>query len=121
MSDDTKYSIPDDHWDEDEEDSPESRRNVRVGTHFLEIYDERPHVERMGYNGLVWHPLIEDGRITAVDVQHYCPGPGHTDPMGLRAWDEVPPSVRETVLDALGAEKATDVVDIRATEEAAER
>jgi len=116
----TKYSVEDGHWDEDA-DSESRSSDVRVGTHHLEIYDERPHVERRGYNGLVWRPLIEDGRITAVDVQHYCPGPGHTDPMGLRAWDEVPPSVRETILDALGAEKATDVVDIQATEEAAER
>lgn len=120
MSDETKYSIPDDHWDEEPE-TGSQQPDVRVGTHFLEIHDERPAAERMGYNGLVWHPLIEDGRITAVNVDDYCPGPGHTDPMGLRAWDDVPPSVRKTILDALGAEKATDVVDIKATEEAAER
>lgn len=118
---DHKHHVPEDHWDDDETEQGRGEPDVRVGMHSLEVHDERPAVERMGYNGLVWRTSIEDGRVTAIDVSHYCPGPGHTDPMGLRAWDDVPTAVQKTILGALGAQRPTDVVDIMATEEVAER
>jgi hypothetical protein len=116
-----KYSVPDDHWEDGSEEDPEPQAPaVRTGTHFIEIYDERPAVERMGYNGLVWTPVIDEGTITAVAVDHYCPGPMHTDPMGYRAWEAVPPSVKQAMLDALNADDAEAVVDIEATREVAD-
>lgn len=111
MSDETKYSVPDGHWEKyDEDDEPAESDAVEVGMHFLEIYDERQSIDR--YNGLVWHFVFDDdNRITGVDLSHYCPRPGHTDPMGFRRWDQVPIAVQEAVLDALNADRADEVVD----------
>lgn len=114
-----KYSVPDDHWEEDDEQELEPKeRPVRVGTHILEVYDEREDAHR--YNGIVYQPIIEDGTIMAVALGHYCPGPSSRDPMGFRAWGDVPAPVRRTILDALNAE-ADDIVDVEATEEVAGR
>ncbi|RLM32648.1 hypothetical protein [Haloarcula sp. Atlit-120R] len=94
--------------------------HVNVGTHYLTVNDEREAIEQ--YNGLQWTFVIEAGTITAVDCSHYCPGPGHVDPMGFRAWDDVPELVRDEALSALnGHGREGDVVDIEAVDEAAER
>lgn len=116
----SKYEIPDGHEWADEKDQENGREEprVRVGTHFLEIYDERESIEQ--YNGLVWSPLIDDGMITGVAVSHYCPGPSHTDPMGFRAWDDVPTSVQRKILNALNATDARDIVDVEETREVAD-
>jgi len=117
MTDHTKYGdrIPDDAWVDDE---PEQHEDEPIEVdHFITIKDERDAIER--YNGLVWRPIIEDGVVTAVDKSHYCPGPGHTDPMGCVAWSDVPTPVQKAILQALNTSEK-QAVDIEATEEAAE-
>jgi len=118
---DTKYGhLVDDDAFEEEEPETEPDPRVEVGTHFLEINDEREAIEK--YNGLVWSFLIDDGTVTAVSVSHYCPGPGHTDPMGFRSWDAVPGRVKRKGISALnGLGREDEVVDIQAVNEAAER
>lgn len=113
-----KYSVPEDHWDEDEDPPDDTSPVVNVSMHSLVVNDERPVIER--YNGLQWRFLIDEGTITAVDKSHYCPGPGHVDPMGFRAWSDVPETVKRVVLRELNATEASEVVDVEATEEVAE-
>lgn len=79
---------------------------------------ERECIER--YNGLVWCPVLDEGTITAVAVDHYCPGPSHTDLMGFREWDDVPTRVQQKILTALNVRNASEVVDIEATSEVIE-
>ena len=113
--DDTKYGdrIDDDHWDEvDEEPAHVSVR------HTMRINDERPEIDR--YNGFVWWVIIEDGVVRAIEQSHYCPGPGHTDPMGFREWEDVPQEVQNEILDAINAEAAGGHIDFVACAEAAE-
>lgn len=118
----TKYGhlIDDNHNWEDEEDAEPDEDAVFVGTHFLEILDERESIEQ--YNGLAWmfHFDEESRLISGVGKSHYCPGPSHTDPMGFVAWDDLPELVREAALDELNAEEASEIVDVEATAEAAE-
>jgi hypothetical protein len=116
----TKYSIPDDYEWADEKEQEQGRDKPRVYTdhHVLVMNDEREEIDR--YNGLQWYFLIDDGTITGVDVSHYCPGPGHTDPMGFVGWSDVPDRVQRAVLRELNAREVSDVVDIEATEEVAE-
>lgn len=116
----SKYSVSDDHeWDDEkQQENGRDKPRVRVGMHFLEIYDERECIER--YNGLVWSPVLDEGTITAVAVDHYCPGPSHTDPMGYRAWGDVPAIVQREILTALNVRNASEVVDIEATREVAD-
>lgn len=116
----SKYEIPEDHeWaDEKQPENGREEPRVRVGMHFLETYDERESIER--YNGLVWSPVIDDGTITGVGVSHYCPGPSHTDPMGFRAWDDVPGAVKRKILLALNATDESEIVDVEATREVAD-
>lgn len=118
MTDNTKYGdrIPDDAWTADEPDHPEDQA-IEID-HHIRIKDERDAIER--YNGLVWRPVIKDGVVTAIDKSHYCPGPGHTDPMGFVAWSDVPGPVQKAILQALRANTAEEVVDIEATEEVAD-
>lgn len=98
---------------------PDPADHVDVGTHYLTVNDERPAIE--DYNGLQWTFVTDDGTITAVDCAHYCPGPGHVDPMGFRRWGEVPDPVREAALSALnGHGRENEVVDQQAIDEAAE-
>lgn len=113
-----KYSIPDDHWDDEDEDEP-TNPDVYTGSHVLYINDERDEIER--YNGLQWWFLFDEGVITGIDVSHYCPGPGHTDPMGFRRWDDVPAPVQAQVLTELNAESTDEVVDIEAVNDVADR
>ena len=114
-----KYSVPDGHWDAiDEADSAAAAPPVSVGNHALWINDEREEIER--YDGLQWWFIIEDGTITGIDLGHYCPGPSHIDPMGFRAWDDVPEAVQRVVLRELNADSAEDVVDFEACAEVAE-
>jgi len=98
------------------ETEPNPSDHVEVGTHYLTVNDERPAIE--DYNGLQWTFVTEHGTITAVDCAHYCPGPTHVDPMGLRTWDEVPEPVRDEALSALNAHGRED--EIVATEQIAE-
>jgi len=113
-----KYDPDTSHWDEDDdppqvdEDAP-----VSVGHHSLEVRDERDSIER--YNGFTWSAVIEDGQIVAVDQQHYCPGPGHTDPMGFSRWDEVPQLVRKQFLASLNGTE-DEVVNVERVNEAGE-
>lgn len=118
MSENTKYGdrIPDDAWTAEEAEHPEDEA-IEID-HHIRIYDERDAIER--YNGLVWRPIIDDGVVTAIDKSHYCPGRGHTDPMGFVGWSEVPGPVQKTILQALGVTSAEEVVDTDATEEVAE-
>jgi hypothetical protein len=115
----TKYSVPDDHWDEDDEE-PETDPAVRVGTHHLEIYDERDSIER--YNGLVWSAVIEDGTIVGVSKAHYCPGPMNRDLIGPVAWGDIPRPVRRAFVNALNGHPngGDGVVDIPAIQEVAD-
>jgi len=117
----TKYSIPDDHeWaDENTGENGRDRPRVHVATHHLLVNDEREEIDR--YDGLQWRFLFDDsGKIHAVDLSHYCPGPTHTDPMGFVAWNDVPDRVRQTVRRALNARVDEEIVDIPATREVAE-
>lgn len=114
---DTKYGalIEDHDWTEPESwDDGEPAASVDVHMHSL-VVNHEPEESR--YNGLQYWFLIDDGTITGVDKQHYCPGPGHTDPMDFVAWGDVPAAVRRTVLAELNAESADEVVDVEATEE----
>ena len=121
MTDDnTKYGdrIDDDHWEEvDEDDDTEETTHVSV-RHTMRVNDERPEIDR--YNGFVWWVIIEDGVVTAIEQSHYCPGPGHTDPMGFREWGDVPTEVRDAILESMNADSVTEVVDIERCAEAAE-
>lgn len=118
MSDETaKYHVPDDHWEDDSEPEPVTAP-VEVSRHTLAVNDESDQIGR--YNGIQWHFVIDEGTITACDKSHYCPGPGHTDPMGFRAWGDVPDRVQRVVLRELNVSTAPEVVDIEATEEVAE-
>lgn len=115
---DTKYGemLEDHDWEsDDEQPDPEV---VNVGHHHLTILDTREEIER--YNGLEWRIIIEDGMVTIVDVGHYCPGPGHIDPIGFVAWNDVPEPVKTIILDELNAESAEEVVDIQAINELGE-
>lgn len=116
----TKYSVPDGHWEPDESDDHDGSDEspVSVDIH-LDVCDEREEIE--GYNGFRWTFVFNDeGMIHGVDKSHYCPGPGHTDPMGFRAWADVPEEVCEVVLERMNADEASEIVDIEATEEVAE-
>ena len=113
-----KYNPDTSHWDADDEDEPEPDPAVRVGNHSLWINDERDAIER--YDGLQWWFVIEDGLITGIDLSHYCPGPSHTDPIGWRAWEDVPEPVQNVVLWELNAEEASEVVDFDACREVAD-
>lgn len=112
-----KYDIPDDHWSKTAEPEP-ANAPVEVSRHTLVVNDESDQIDR--YNGIQWRFVIEGGTITACDKSHYCPGPGHTDPMGFRAWGDIPDRVQRSVLRELNANAAPQVVDIEATEEVAE-
>ncbi|WP_135306317.1 hypothetical protein [Haloarcula amylovorans] len=118
---DTKYGdLVGDALDEDTNPAPEPEPAVEVGTHFLTVNDERDAIE--DYNGLQWSFVIEQGTIIAVDCAHYCPGPGHVDPMGFRAWGDVPQLVREEALSALnGHGREDEIVDVESIDQAAER
>lgn len=119
--DETKYGdrLDGHDWSEDDDFQEEpASEAVTVAHHMLTINDERDAIDR--YNGLKWRFIIDDGTITAVDKSHYCPGPGHTDPMGFRAWGDVPSLVQKRVLEEMNASSADEIVDIGATEEAAE-
>jgi hypothetical protein len=99
---------------------PNPADHVAVGTHYLTVNDEREAIE--DYNGLQWTFVTEQGTITAVDCSHYCPGPGHVDPMGFRAWGDVPEAVRNEALSALNGHGCeSEGVDIEAINDAAER
>lgn len=112
-----KYSVDDGHWEMDDE--PEHPEDQAIETsHHIRINDERDSIER--YNGLQWWCIVEDGVVTAIDKSHYCPGPGHTDPMGFRGWSDVPGPVQKAILNELNASGAEDVIDIEATEDVAE-
>lgn len=113
----TKYSVPNDHWEEEEEELKDTSPAVTAEMH-LKVYDERDSIER--YNGLEWWFSMEGGTIVAVQKGHYCPGRGHIDPMGPRGWSDVPEQVRREVLRQLNVTDATEVVDIERTEELAE-
>lgn len=102
------------------EPEPDPADRVEIGTHYLTVNDERETIE--DYNGLQWTFVTDAGTITAVDCAHYCPGPSHVDPMGLRAWGEVPEPVRNEALSALnGHGRESEVVDVEAINDAAER
>lgn len=116
-----KYEVAEDHeWaDEQEPEQGREKPRVHVDMHLLVINDEREEIER--YNGLQWSFMFDDdGMIYGVDVRHYCPGPGHVDPMGFVSWDDVPNQVRRTVLRELNATHSRGVVDIESTREVAE-
>lgn len=126
-SDGTKYGdkLPEDGAESLYEDDEEAKDEVDedavfVGTHYLEILDEREEIER--YNGLAWRLHFDDETrlITGIGKAHYCPGPSHTDPMGYVAWNDVPEPVQERVLNELNVDEASEVVDVEATAEAAE-
>lgn len=112
-----KYSVPDDHWEEDEEELDETSPAVTADIH-LKVYDERDSIER--YNGFEWWFLVEDGTIVGVEKGHYCPSRGHIDPMGPRGWSDVPEQVQREVLRQLNVRDASEVVDIERTEELAD-
>lgn len=116
----SKYALSDDHEWADEQEAAQERDTPRVTVdmHTLVINDEREEIER--YNGLQWWFVIADGLITGVDVSHYCPGPGHTDPMGFVSWADVPKQVQSAVLRELNARDAGEVVDIEAIADIAE-
>lgn len=121
----TKYGdlLPEDGVEaNDPEPEPDEREDPRVsvGTHYLTVNDERDEIEK--YNGLQWtFVMLDDGTITAVDCAHYCPGPGHTDPMGFRRWDQVPRRVQRKALRALnGLGREAEIVDEEQINEAAE-
>ncbi|MWG36530.1 hypothetical protein [Halomarina oriensis] len=113
----SKYAVPEGHWDEDTGDDAGDDEPVYVDTHFLTINDERDSIER--YNGLQYDFVLEDGVIVGIHQSHYCPGPGHTDPMGYVAWGELPRTVRLTALDALHERSPRHCVDVEACAEAA--
>lgn len=118
---DTKYGdhLEDHDWSEDDDFQEEpASEAVEVSRHTLVINDERDAIDR--YNGLKWMFLIDEGIVTAIDKSHYCPGPGHTDPMGFEGWSDVPSLVQKRVLEEMNASRAEDVVDIDRTEEVAE-
>lgn len=95
-----KYEIDDDHeWTDEQEPDPPERGSVEVQNHVVRVNDERDSID--DYNGFVWRFIVEDGTITAVDQEHYCLGPGHTDPMGFRRWKDVPGPVKRAALSAI--------------------
>ena len=114
-----KYNVPDGHWDDPEPEEPPEDPHVYTDSHILSVNDERPEIEK--YDGLQWWFLIDDGMITGIDLSHYCPGPSHTDPIGFRAWEDVPGRVQRVVLRELNAADASEVVDIEACAEVADR
>lgn len=113
----SKYSVSDGHLEEDEQDREPAGPAVEVDHHLI-VNDERDEIER--YNGLQWRFIFEDAEIVAVDKSHYCPGPGHTDPMGFRAWSDVPETVQNAVLQTMNADGASEVVNLEECEEVAE-
>lgn len=105
-----KYSVPDGHWDEDDEteQDPDPRPRAEINTHSTVIdrfVDER-YIDRYR-----WRFAIEDRNIvgwTRSDIEHN----GTEDYTSELTWEEVPEIVRQRLRDALGVDDLDGHLDL---------
>jgi len=104
-----KYDVPDDHWEEDEqEDEPDGRPPVEVKSHVIRVDDNRD-ATRYEY-GIEWMFNVENGTITSWYKGHYLEGRTQSDPMQSPEWQDIPAPVRGAVRKELNPDR--DYVEI---------
>lgn len=105
-----KYSIPDGHWDQDDEGKGKSEPLVEVTRHTIEIDDRR---DAHGYEyGLDWLFAVEEGMIVGYTLGHWLEGRTQSDYMNTPAWEDVPEIVKEHLRESLDTDSLeTDLPD----------
>lgn len=99
----TKYSVPDDHWSEDEDGEDgegDDSLSVEVTRHVIAVDDHR---DATGYEyGIEWLFTVEQGTVTGWYKGHYLEGRTQSDPMQSPTWADIPASVRVAVAGEFG-------------------
>lgn len=110
MSRETKYSVPDGHWDEDDE-SEETPERTQVHSHEIEVYyDTEPDPED-NYGREMYTVTVtcnDDGPSVLYAVEHRWKGNYWRD---VTDWDwrDLPGPVRQCVANALPVESPDDL------------
>lgn len=101
---DHKYSVPDDHWEEDDEQDVDVEPPLTVTRHTITIDDQR---DAHGYEyGLEWTFNIEDGVVTGYYKGHWLEGRTQSDPMLSPAWEDVPTVIKARLATELNVDHA---------------
>lgn len=108
MSEQTKYTVPDDHWEDDEDEQEDEEPQVVVNTHSIVIdnrVDER-YVERYR-----WRFAVQNRQVvgwTRTDIEHN----GTEDYNDVMDVTEIPADVKAALEHELGLDDLHDHLDL---------
>jgi hypothetical protein len=107
----SKYSVPDGHWDEedDENEDADTKPAVEVTRHTIRILHYRNHRDS-DLQDHEWLFSIERGEIVGVMQSHRLAGSNQFDPMG-GGWRDVPGAVKRMLANELQVEDLKEHVD----------
>lgn len=107
----TKYSVPDDHWDEDQQDDERDSQHARVKAHDVEVVLTTDPDADMGYGREKWTARLQhdDGDVYCLyAVEHRWKGNYWRD---VTRWDwcDVPAPVRARVAAVVDCDGPDDL------------